>query len=340
MAINAGKLKIIDEGRRDPRSAMKQEVLAGLTSRQKKLPSKYFYDPRGSDLFEKICGLPEYYLTRKELVILESAAAEIVKDLDRGNLIELGSGANWKIRKLLDAAKGAVSRITYIPVDVCESALRKSSEELCQRYPGLTIRGIVADMNDGVESIMNDADTLITFFGSTIGNFSVPEGGRFLRKIASAMKERDRLLVGVDLIKPKEELERAYNDEQGITAAFNRNILAVVNRELRATFDPACFDHNAFYNAKLGRVEMHLAANRDMIVKVTDLDLVLGIKRGETICTEICRKFDRRIVQAMADEAGLRISRWFSDRQCWFAVVELMPQARSRTVQSSERPEA
>jgi L-histidine N-alpha-methyltransferase len=249
-----------------------------------------------------------------------------MKDLKQGNLIELGSGANWKIRTLLDAANGSRPNIRYVPVDVCEPALRQAAEDLTERYPELAVTGIVADFHRDMDRIMIDGDKLITFFGSTIGNFNEEEGRAFLENIAAAMTLRDRFLVGVDMIKPKEVLEAAYNDAQRTTAAFNRNILTVLNRELSAAFDPSLFDHVAFYNEKRECIEMHLRANREISADIGELDLHLSMKRGETIFTEICRKFSREKVEEMAAEAGLAITRWFTDEKGWFALVEMMPE--------------
>jgi L-histidine N-alpha-methyltransferase len=322
----AARLELINCAITTDRESMMQEIFDGLTAQQKYLPCKYFYDGYGSALFERICHLPEYYQTRTELSILRTAAPVIMKDLKQGNLIELGSGANWKIRTLLDAANGSRPNIRYVPVDVCEPALRQAAEDLTERYPELAVTGIVADFHRDMDRIMIDGDKLITFFGSTIGNFNEEEGRAFLENIAAAMTLRDRFLVGVDMIKPKEVLEAAYNDAQRTTAAFNRNILTVLNRELSAAFDPSLFDHVAFYNEKRECIEMHLRANREISADIGELDLHLSMKRGETIFTEICRKFSREKVEEMAAEAGLAITRWFTDEKGWFALVEMMPE--------------
>jgi L-histidine N-alpha-methyltransferase len=318
----AARVDIINSGITTmDREVMLQEIHAGLTAQPKYLPCKYFYDSHGSALFEKICRLPEYYQTRTELSILRAAAPEIMKHMKKGNLVELGSGANWKIRTLLDAADARME-IRYVPVDVCEPVLEQSARDLIEGFPELIVTGIIADFHRDIGSLMPDGDKLIVFFGGTIGNFSEEESRVFLENIASAMSERDRLLIGLDMIKPKEIMERAYNDRQGITDAFNKNILSVLNRELNAAFELSCFDHVAFYNEKRECIEMHLLANTDIHVKVRDIDLHLTIKRGETIFTEICRKFSQKKVEDMAAEAGLKIVRWFSDPLKWFSLVE------------------
>jgi L-histidine N-alpha-methyltransferase len=321
----AARLEIINCGISADRESMIQEVFAGLTAPQKYLPCKYFYDSYGSALFERICHLPEYYQTRTELSILRTAAPAIMKNFKEGNLIELGSGANWKIRTLLDAATESGPNIRYVPVDVCEPALNQASVDLLDRYPDLIVTGIVADFHRDMDGIMVDGNNLITFFGSTIGNFNEAESKVFLNAIATAMKPRDRFLVGMDMIKPKKMLEAAYNDAQGVTAKFNKNILAVMNRELQSTFDLSFFDHVAFYNAERECIEMHLRANRNISVTIAGLDLRVTMKKGETIFTEICRKFSTATVKQMAAEAGFMITRWFSDPRGWFSLVEMMP---------------
>ncbi|MFA5354950.1 MAG: L-histidine N(alpha)-methyltransferase, partial [Thermodesulfovibrionales bacterium] len=293
---------------------------------QKSLPSKYFYDARGSELFDSICRLPEYYQTRTELAILRSSAVSIVEAMREGDIVELGSGANLKIRALLDASfRDCTSDICYVPVDVSESALLESSTELLDIYPGLRIRGIVADFTKHIEKIPSGRQRLFLFFGSTIGNFSDEERRCLLEGIAGLMEPEDRFLLGIDMIKPANLLERAYNDRQGITADFNRNVLQVLNRELKADFETSHFDHLAFYNEEKEQVEMHLRANRDISAEIRGLGLRVEMEEGETIHTEICRKFSMESAEAMAEEAGLRIERSFSDPRGWFSLVELAP---------------
>lgn len=331
-AFTDDRLKIINCMTDVAHEELKREIREGLTAHRKYLPCKYFYDGCGSALFERICRLPEYYQTRVELSILRTVAQTIMKDLNMGSLIELGSGSNHKIKILLDAANGSRSRIRYVPVDVCEPALKQAALDLLDCYPDLTVAGIVADFHRNMDRIMVEGDKLITFFGSTIGNFTRKESSAFLRNIANAMEPRDRLIMGMDMVKKKEILETAYNDAQGVTALFNKNILLNMNRELNASFDLQAFDHLAFYNEDRECMEMHLRANVNVSVPISALDLTVVIKKGETILTEICRKFRRSAVEEMAADAGLRITRWFADRKEWFALVELMKSQGARHV--------
>lgn len=322
-AYDAARFQITDCRTETAHEDMKREVLEGLTAQQKHLPCKYFYDSRGSALFEQICRLPEYYQTRTELSILRKAARPVMRQMKSGNLIELGSGTNWKVRLLLDAANGSRGRLRYIPVDVCESALIGAAEELLCLYPDLAVSGIVADFHKKIDWLQTDETKLITFFGGTLGNFDREAGEEFLRNIAGTLRRDDRLLLGVDMVKEKEILEAAYNDSQNITARFNRNILSVLNRELNGDFDPADFDHLAFYNESREQIEMHLRATRQVRVRIEDLDMDLSLGEGETIFTEISRKFRRKTLEGMADAAGLSVVRWFTDRREWFALAEL-----------------
>lgn len=307
------------------RKEISKDVFLGLTSPQKHIPSKYFYDARGSELFERICRLPEYYPTRTEMSILENAAPVIMGSFAKGDLVELGSGANWKIRMLLDAAgRNKLPSLRYVPVDVSRTALISASAELLRMYPELEVMGIVADFTVHLDRIPADRPRLIFFLGSTIGNLDVPERNNFLRLVADSMTSRDRFLVGFDMIKPKETLETAYNDSLGVTSKFNKNILHVLNRELDADFDPSHFEHVAFFNEKKERVEMHLQTKRRMEVNINDLGLVVKLDKDETIHTEICNKFSRAGVERMVDEAGLQIKHWFSDAREWFSLAELV----------------
>ncbi|TLD39853.1 MAG: Dimethylhistidine N-methyltransferase [Candidatus Jettenia ecosi] len=303
---------------------LKNDVLKGLTATQKYIPSKYFYDTYGSRLFEEISLLPEYYVTHTELSILQDAASAIIEDFPEGDLIELGSGANVKIKTLLEVAyKSYLADIRYVSVDVSEALLAKALKELVGIYPDLRVLGIVADFTKHMKEIPLDRNKLFIFLGSTIGNFTEKESITFLKNIARLMGPNDRFLLGLDMVKPKETLELAYNDPSGITSKFNKNILSVVNRELNANFQRDDFDHVAFFNEGKNQIEMHLRANRKVPVKIKKLDLTVEIEKDETIRTEISRKFRRESAEKMVDEAGLRINRWFSDPQGWFSLVEL-----------------
>ncbi len=303
------------------------DVAKGLTAPQPSIPSRYFYDGRGSALFEQICRLPEYYQTRCELSVLRRSAAAIMADFAEGALVELGSGANWKVRVLLDAAlkNGRASALTYVPVDVSQEALLSACRELLDIYPTLSVHGIIGDFAAPIDGAVDGARKLITFFGSTVGNLDERERNRLLRGIAASMTEGDRLLLGIDLVKPVDVLERAYNDSAGVTAAFNGNILNVVNREARTDLDPGAFAHRAFFNYEGSRIEMHLQANRDIHARIGAAGSRVEIAQHQTIRTEICVKFTRASAEEMASEAGFRISRWFTDSRGWFAVIELVP---------------
>jgi L-histidine N-alpha-methyltransferase len=318
------RIEIMDYGKNTFRSDIRKDVLRGLTSRQKSIPSKYFYDAYGSRLFETICSLPEYYQTRTELSILKNSAGHIVRDLREADIVELGSGSNLKVRTLLDACfRTEPADICYVPVDVSESALVDSSAELLNLYPELKIVGIVADFTKHIEKIPTGRQRLFVFFGSTIGNFGDEARLCLLKRVAGMMGTGDRFLLGIDMIKPAEVLERAYNDSRGVTEEFNKNILNTLNRELRADFDLSHFDHVAFYNAGRERVEMHLRANRRVTAHIDALDIQVSLKKDETIHTEICGKFSRESARAMTAEAGLRIGGWYSDPRGWFSLVEL-----------------
>jgi L-histidine N-alpha-methyltransferase len=324
-ALDSERIEIMNYMKDTFRNDIKRDVLRGLTSAQKSIPSKYFYDAYGSQLFETICSLPEYYQTRTELSILKSSATQIMRGFREADVVELGSGSNLKIRTLLDACFSTdPTDIYYVPIDVSESALVESAAELVDFYPDLKIAGIVADFTRHIERIPVGRERLFVFFGGTIGNF--PQGERIglLKSVAGTMGPDDRFLLGIDMIKPPEMFERAYNDSRGVTAEFNKNILNVVNRELDADFELSHFEHEAFYNAGEEQVEMHLRAKRRIAVEIDGLGMQVSMEKGETIHTEICGKFSRESAVAMAEEAGLKVNRWFTDSRGWFSLVELV----------------
>lgn len=302
------------------------DVIRGLTAPQKFLPSKYFYDARGSRLFEEICRLPEYYLTRTELSILEKERFRIMQPFSGGDLVEMGSGSCWKISRLIQACRGCEEGqdIRYIPVDVSEAAVRVAGEELTAEFPRIRVLGFVADFNTHLHFIPDTAKKYIMLLGSTIGNFSDETMQTLIAEVAATMHVGDRFLIGLDMVKDPAVIEAAYNDSRGVTREFNRNILNVVNRRLSADFPPGDFDHLAFYNPYLERVEMHLFARRDMKVTFGAIDLAVEIKKGETIHTEISRKFRKDAVTDLFTASGLSVERWFSDSQEWFSLAELV----------------
>jgi L-histidine Nalpha-methyltransferase len=313
----------------DATNTMAQDVLAGLRAAQKYIPSKYFYDARGSQLFERICNLPEYYPTRTELRLLRTHAKDIVRGLGQGDLVELGSGANLKIRILLEAlGDRRRSDVRYVPVDVCASALTESAAELTTVYPELRVNAIVADFTHDLDCVKSNRPKLVLFFGSTIGNLDKREASSFLQSVAATLNPGDRFLLGLDMVKPVEILEAAYNDSRNITAEFNKNILLVINRELRANFNPDAFDHVAFFNSDEEQIEMHLRAGKDIWAEVKAIATSFVLRKGETIRTEICRKFRRHGAEKMIRDAGMEVGRWYSDPKGWFSLVEAVPDRR------------
>jgi L-histidine N-alpha-methyltransferase len=320
-----GNLQILNYLNGDHREKMLDDILEGMTKRQKSIPAKYFYDARGSRLFDQICMTPEYYPTKTELSILGQSAAGIMQFFleEGGDLIELGSGSNQKIRKLLDGMpRPGHSQARYIPVDISRTCLIESAGELLEDHENLIILGILADFTRHL-CVLPRGKKLLTFFGGTIGNFTEREALNFLRSVRGIMNRDDRFLLGMDMVKPIELIEAAYNDRQGVTCDFNRNILAHIDRELGADFDPEDFEHLAFFNTGTECVEMHLKARRNVTARIEDLGLSVEIKKGETIHTEISRKFSREGAQRLFQEAGLSVSRWFTDSRGWFSVVEL-----------------
>lgn len=301
-----------------------EEVGAGLKASGKTLPSKYFYDARGSKLFEEICELPEYYQTRTELALLERFGPEIMAEFTAGDLIELGSGANLKIRALLDSVdEGQRRLLRYVPVDISETALIEAAEHLLELYPNLTIMGLVTDFHHPIDRLDHSRRKLFLFLGSTIGNLDEVQVSEFLSRVTALMDDDDRFLLGLDTIKDVAILESAYNDAAGVTAQFNKNILSVMNATLGANFDVNSFEHVAFFNRDEAQIEMHLSANQEMQVAVRDLGLSFTLEEGETIRTEICRKFDRTSAEAMVRSAGLHIAEWYTDSDEAFALALL-----------------
>ncbi|HMK36175.1 MAG TPA: L-histidine N(alpha)-methyltransferase [Desulfomonilaceae bacterium] len=310
-------------------SQMASDVLEGMKADQKYIPSKYFYDARGSQLFELICRLPEYYLTRTEMFLLERFASVFTHGFENGDLVELGSGANRKIRLLLDSLNfRRRSTIRYVPVDVSEQAILRASDELVRLYPELSVMPLVADFTRDLHRIPSGRTRLILLFGSTIGNLDEIDTKKFLDSLANCLACGDRFLVGLDMIKPVELLEAAYNDSRGITEQFNKNVLLVLNAQLSSDFDPADFDHVAFYNSDKERVEMHVRARRKIDVIFDAMELTVSLREGETIRTEICRKFTRPGVERMVSNSGLAVSGWYSDPNEWFSIAEIVPVAQ------------
>jgi len=298
------------------------EILTGLSAPQKHISSRFFYDEKGSCLFEEITGLPEYYPTRTEKSILKDSASRILDGLAINNIVELGSGDCSKISILLDAISGNRMRdITYIPVDISKISIEKSAEILFKKYPGIRVRGILADFMKHAGIIPCDGNKLICFFGSTFGNLSRAQEIPFLSGLRTWMKPGDQLLIGFDMVKDIACLEKAYNDEQGKTAAFNKNILNVVNRIAKTNFDSEQFDHYSFYNIADSRIEMHLRARRNFEVSAPHLNGKIFFKEGETIYSENSHKYDPAYIQQLAKNTGLQIKDIYTDAKQWFSLV-------------------
>ncbi len=302
--------------------AMIEEVRRCLTGQPKSLPSKYFYDEHGSRLFEQITELPEYYPTRTELSILRSIADPLIAQGGYQELVEIGSGAAMKTRLLLDAMERQGTLMRYVPLDVSEEMLRQSSLDLLARYPTLRIAGVVGDFQRDLDKVPPAAGRrLVIFLGSTIGNLEVDERLALLRATRGLLQSGDAFLLGVDLVKEVSVIEAAYNDAAGVTAEFNRNILTVINRQFDGDFQPAAFEHRAFYNREQERIEMHLVPDQRQVATLRRLDLSVEVAPGETIRTEISCKFTRGRVTTMLEAAGLRLASWYSDPKQLFGLV-------------------
>ncbi|MEW1654860.1 MULTISPECIES: L-histidine N(alpha)-methyltransferase [unclassified Streptomyces] len=298
-------------------AALRADVARGLSRTPKQLPPKWFYDARGSELFDEITTLPEYYPTRAEREILLSTADRIAAATGARTLIELGSGSSDKTRHLLRALTGLH---TYLPVDVSESALRAAGEGLLAEHPGLTVHALVADFQQGLTLPPTPGPRLLAFLGGTIGNLLPDERAAFLRSVHGLLAPGDALLLGTDLVKDEATLVAAYDDARGVTAAFNKNVLEVVNRELDGDFDPADFDHVARWNAEEEWIEMRLRARTELTVKVAGVDLAVPFAAGEELRTEVSAKFREEGVRAELAAAGLELTEWWTDRAGRFAL--------------------
>ena len=298
-------------------AALRADVRDGLTVRPKTLPPKWFYDAHGSDLFEEITRLPEYYPTRAEREILIGRAAHIARASGARTVIELGSGSSDKTRHLLDALPGLH---TYVPVDVSESALRGAADALLAERPGLSVHALIADFTRGLALQESPGPLLVVFLGGTLGNLLPDERARFLRSVRSLLSPGDGLLLGTDLVKDERTLVAAYDDAAGVTAAFNKNVLTVMNRELGADFQLGDFDHVALWDDVRERIEMRLRARRALTVKIPEVDLVVPFEAGEELRTEVSAKFREEGVRGELAAAGLRLDQWWTDAEGRFAL--------------------
>jgi L-histidine N-alpha-methyltransferase len=311
----------------DERS-LANDVLDGLTRPFKELPPKHFYDSRGSELFERICEQPEYYPTRTERSILETKAAEIVQTTGAGELVELGSGAADKARILLDAMAEAGTINRYVPLDVSEVVVRDAAAQLVEEHPELHVHGVIGDFErhlDRVPAPIDGAARIVALLGGTIGNFPPGTRRRLLRSLGSLLGPEDRLLLGTDLVKDPAVIEAAYDDAEGVTAEFNRNVLHVINRELDADFTPEQFDHVAFFDRRHEWIEMRLRAQRPCSVLIGDLGLRVEFAAGEELRTEISAKFTRSRVEADFLAAGLALDQWYTDEDEHYALSLARP---------------
>ncbi|HYY58686.1 MAG TPA: L-histidine N(alpha)-methyltransferase [Pyrinomonadaceae bacterium] len=301
----------------DLRATFAADVRAGLLARPPRLFPKYFYDDLGSQLFEAICLLPEYYLTRAENEIFALYADEIVEAAPgHRRLLEMGSGSASKTRRLVEALLKRQRELLYIPVDISPAALVTSSRVLLQSYPELRIEAYASDYYDGLAAISRqerEGRTLALFLGSNIGNFDHTEARRFLRALRGVLRNGDALLLGADLRKEPSVLEAAYDDSLGVTSAFNLNLLARINRELDADFDPRAFKHRAVYNEEIGRIEMYLESTRAQTVRLRKLEMEVEFAEGERIHTENSYKYDLEGLSGLAAETGFERARTWLD---------------------------
>lgn len=298
--------------REDP-ELVNTQITRGLLGHPKTLPSKLFYDERGSTLFEHICELPEYYQTRTEHQLLTQWADEIVALSGAEELVELGSGAATKTRVLLNAMAKANQLQQYVPFDVDESIVRRVSEELVQEYPGLQVHGVVGDFLFHLEHIPEGGRRLVVILGGTIGNLLPSAAKDFLTAVNTEMASGDYFLLGVQLITDRLRLEAAYNDAQGITAKFNKNIIRVLRNNFGAESDPDGFDHVARYNQEAHRIEMWLRSRQDQNLKIPDLNFSVALKKGEEIRTEISTKYDQPLAEELLASAGFEMVKWYKD---------------------------
>lgn len=300
--------------------ALRADAYRGLTSSPKELPPKWFYDDRGSELFDQITRLPEYYPTRTERAILIARSDEIARATGADTLVELGSGTSEKTRLLLDALRSAGTLTRFVPFDVSETTLREAAEAIGAEYPGVAVHAVAGDFERHLDLLPRGGRRLIAFLGGTIGNLLPDSRARFLGEIASGLGRDDAFLLGTDLVKDPARLVAAYDDAAGVTAEFNRNVLRVINRELGADFDPARFEHVARYDSENEWIEMLLRSTEAQVITIPALDLVVPFGAGEEMRTEVSAKFRRAGVERELGTAGLRLVEWWTDPAGDFAL--------------------
>jgi L-histidine Nalpha-methyltransferase len=300
---------------------MAADVRAGLTKPFKELSPRYFYDERGSELFQRITELPEYYPTRCERAILESKSGSICAAArEPATLIELGSGSASKTRVLLSALRDAGCLRTYAPVDISEEITRRTAEQVASEYEGIEVRGHVCDYELDLERVPVGGPRLIAFLGGTIGNFQPSQRATFLRRVANLLGEDDRFLLGTDLVKDRETLEAAYDDSQGVTAEFNKNVLAVLNARLDADFEIDAFEHVARWDEENLWVDIRLRSLAYQVVDFAALEMIVPFREGEEMRTEISTKFARPGLEGIYAEAGLELTDWWTDADGLYAL--------------------
>ena len=310
----------------DIEQALRVDVSTGLRTMPKLLPPKWFYDDRGSELFDQITRLPEYYLTRREREILYSEAVTLARLTQADTLVELGSGTSEKTLLILDGMSQQGTLARYIPFDVSEATLRAAAHSIVECYPGVGVHAVVGDFSRHLEHVPDGGRRIVAFLGSTIGNLHPSERRDFLASVRQTMTRDDWLLLGTDLVKERTSLEAAYNDAAGVTAEFNLNILSVLNRELGANFDVGGFEHIARFDVEHEWIEMLLRARREQTVRIEDIDLTVGFAAGETMQTEISTKFRRAVVERELGTAGFAVERWWTDSHADFALSLSRPQ--------------
>lgn len=320
----SGDVADIAMSHRIDRDELLRDVARGLAQQPKELDPKYFYDDKGSDLFEQITELPEYYLTRAERSLLVAEMPEIIDKMRPRSLVELGAGSASKTQIILDSMQRTGTGEQYVPVDVSRDFLEETADRLRETYPNLKITTAVGDFTRELKLPLLERPTLFAFLGSTIGNFESEAAIRILHRIASHMRPGDRFLLGADLRKDESIIEAAYNDSAGITAEFNLNMLRVLNRELGANFNVNAFRHRAFYNRDKHRIEMHLDSDRKQTVFIPNIGGV-QFAGGESIRTELSCKYDSDTVEMLFRSAGLRLDQWITGADELFALALAEP---------------
>lgn len=303
---------------------VRKEIFRGLQCKNKYISSKFFYDEIGSDLFEQITQLPEYYPSRAEKQILNDLQLHFISNYKNLNIVEIGSGDPSKISLLLNKIpKNNQLGLNYIPIDISLSAIEYSCEKLLELFPQISVNGIVADFMKHLNYIPQKSNRMFCFFGGTIGNFSPKDAEIFMLDMSEILIQGEYFLLGFDNIKDIKTLEKAYNDEQGITAQFNLNILNVINKIAQTNFNISDFEHIAFYNKQKNRIEMHIEALKEVIIESKYLANDLIIKKGERIHTENSHKFDKVIINRLANNSGFQVENIFNDKNNWFSVALL-----------------